>query len=106
MKITQSPYFHQVTDIRINFVIKITDIGKSYGVTQQAISKQLLTDPECIDAGMSGALARIEYWKKDQGKMIDILRGGDSTLMKGSGSPGRITGNKIVGGSEIIPSTK
>ncbi len=33
---------------------KISDIGKSYGVTQQAISKQLLTDPEWIDARMSG----------------------------------------------------
>ena len=28
---------------------KISDIGKSYGVTQQAISKQLLNDPEWID---------------------------------------------------------
>ena len=39
---------------------KISDIGKSYGVTQQAISKQLLSDPEWIDARMSGALARTE----------------------------------------------
>ncbi len=29
---------------------KIADIGKSYDVTQQAISKQLLSDPEWIDA--------------------------------------------------------
>ena len=28
---------------------RITDIGKSYGVSQQAISKQLLSDPEWID---------------------------------------------------------
>ncbi|MEE8288799.1 MAG: hypothetical protein V3R25_05240 [Nitrosomonadaceae bacterium] len=33
---------------------KISDIGKSYDVTQQAISKQLLSDPEWIDARMSG----------------------------------------------------
>jgi len=32
---------------------KISDIGKSYGVTQQAISKQLLSDPEWIDARMT-----------------------------------------------------
>ena len=37
---------------------KITDIGKSYGVTQQAISKQLLTDPEWIDARMSGDFSK------------------------------------------------
>jgi len=40
---------------------KIADIGKSYDVTQQAISKQLLSDPKWIDARMSGALATIEY---------------------------------------------
>jgi len=39
---------------------KIADIGKSYGVTQQAISRQLLSDHEWIDARMSGALARTE----------------------------------------------
>ena len=44
---------------------KIADIGKSYDVTQQAISKQLLTDPEWIDARMSGTLARIEHWEKE-----------------------------------------
>ncbi len=44
---------------------KISDIGKTYGVSQQAISKQLLSDPEWIDARMSGALARIEYWEKE-----------------------------------------
>ena len=37
---------------------KIADIGKSYGVTQQAISKQLLTDPEWIDARMSGDFSK------------------------------------------------
>ncbi len=40
---------------------KIADIGKFYGVTHSAISKQLLKDPEWIDARRSGALARIEY---------------------------------------------
>jgi len=28
---------------------KISDIGKAYNVSQQAISKQLLNDPEWID---------------------------------------------------------
>ena len=37
---------------------KIADIGKSYDVTQQAISKQLLTDPEWIDARMSGGFSK------------------------------------------------
>jgi len=49
---------------------KIADIGKCYGVTQQAISKQLLSDPEWIDARMSGTLARIEHWEKE----IEALR--------------------------------
>ena len=37
---------------------KIADIGKSYDVTQQAISKQLLSDPEWIDARMSGGFSK------------------------------------------------
>ncbi len=45
---------------------KIADIGKAYNVSQQAISKQLLKDPEWIDARMSGTLARIEHWEKEQ----------------------------------------
>jgi len=44
---------------------KITDIGKSYGVTRQAISKQLLNDPKWKEARMSGALARIEQWEQE-----------------------------------------
>jgi len=48
---------------------KISDIGKSYGVTQQAISKQLLTDPEWMDARMSGTLARIEHWEHEVEKI-------------------------------------
>ena len=58
---------------------KIADIGKSYGVTQQAISKQLLTDPEWIDARMSGALARIEYWEKE----IEAINEGTSQVVLG-----------------------
>jgi len=58
---------------------KIADIGKSYGVTQQAISKQLLTDPEWIDARMSGALARIEHWEKE----IEAINEGTSQVMLG-----------------------
>ena len=37
---------------------KIADIGKSYDVTQHAISKQLLSDPEWIDARMSGGFSK------------------------------------------------
>ena len=48
---------------------KISDIGKTYGVTHSAISKQLLKDPEWIEARMSGALARIEHW--EQGNRSD-----------------------------------
>jgi len=58
---------------------KISDIGKSYGVTQQAISKQLLSDPEWIDARMSGALARIEHWEKE----IEAIKEGTSMVMLG-----------------------
>ncbi len=58
---------------------KISDIGKSYDVTQQAISKQLLSDPEWIDARMSGALARIEYW----GKEIEAINEGTSQVVLG-----------------------
>ncbi len=46
---------------------KIADIGKTYGVSHAAISKQLLKDPEWIEARMSGALARIEHWEKEVG---------------------------------------
>jgi len=56
---------------------KISDIGKSYGVTQQAISKQLLSDPEWIDARMSGTLARIEYWEKE----IEAINEGTSQVV-------------------------
>ncbi len=58
---------------------KISDIGKSYDVTQQAISKQLLSDPEWIDARMSGALAKIEYWEKE----IEAINEGTSQVVLG-----------------------
>ncbi len=58
---------------------KIADIGKDYGVTQQAISKQLLTDPEWIDARMSGALARIEHWEKE----VEAINAGSSQVKLG-----------------------
>jgi len=60
---------------------KIADIGKYYGVTQQAISKQLLSDPEWIDARMSGALARIEYWEKE----IEAINEGTPQVVLGRG---------------------
>jgi len=58
---------------------KISDIGKAYNVSQQAISKQLLTDPEWIEARMSGALARIEHWEKE----IEAINEGTSQVMLG-----------------------
>jgi len=58
---------------------KIADIGKTYGVTHSAISKQLLKDPEWIDARMSGALARIEYWEQE----IEAIKEGTSMVMLG-----------------------
>ncbi len=48
---------------------RIADIGKTYGVSHAAISKQLLKVPEWIDARMSGALARIEHWEKEVEKI-------------------------------------
>ncbi len=44
---------------------KIADIAKDYGVTQPAISKALLDDPEWIEARKNGALSRIEHWEKE-----------------------------------------
>ncbi len=58
---------------------KIADIGKTYNVSHAAISKQLLKDPEWIDARMSGALARIEYWEKE----IEAINEGTSQVMLG-----------------------
>ena len=58
---------------------KISDIGKSYGVTHSAISKQLLKDPEWIEARMSGALVRIEHWEKE----IEAINEGTSQVMLG-----------------------
>jgi len=58
---------------------KTADIGKSYGVTHSALSKQLLKDPEWTDARMSGALARIEYWEKE----IEAINEGTSQVMLG-----------------------
>ena len=58
---------------------KISDIGKAYNVSQQAISKQLLKDPEWIDTRMSGALARIEHWEKE----IEAINAGSSQVMLG-----------------------
>ena len=58
---------------------KISDIGKTYGVSHAAISKQLLKDPEWIDARMSVALARIEHWEKE----IEAINEGTSQVMLG-----------------------
>ncbi len=58
---------------------KISVIGKSYGVTHSAISKQLLKDPEWTEARMSRALARIEYWEKE----IEAINEGTSQVVLG-----------------------
>jgi len=58
---------------------KIADIAKSYNVSQQAISKQLLNDPEWKEARMSGALARIEYWVKE----VEAINAGSSQVELG-----------------------
>jgi len=58
---------------------KISDIGKAYKVSQAAISKQLSSDPEYIEARMSGALARIEYWEKE----VEAINAGSSQVELG-----------------------
>ena len=58
---------------------KIADIGKTYGVSHAAISKQLLKDPEWIEAHMSGALARIEHWEKE----VEAINAGSSQVELG-----------------------
>ena len=50
---------------RISRGDKIADIAKDYGVSQPAISKALLDDPEWMEARKSGALSRIERWEKE-----------------------------------------
>lgn len=44
---------------------KIVDIAKDYGISQPAISKALLDDPEWMEARKSGALSRIEKWEQE-----------------------------------------
>jgi len=58
---------------------KISDIGKAYNVSHAAISKQLSSDPEYIEARMSGALARIEHWEKE----IEAINAGSSQVELG-----------------------
>jgi hypothetical protein len=58
---------------------RITDIGKTYNVSQAAISKQLLSDPEWREARMSGALARIEHWEKE----VEAINAGSSQVELG-----------------------
>jgi len=58
---------------------QIADIGKTYGVSQAVISKQLSSDPEYIEARMSGALARIEYWEKE----VEAINAGSSQVELG-----------------------
>jgi len=58
---------------------KIADIGKTYNVSHAAISKQLLKDPDWIEARMSGALARIEHWEKE----IEAINAGSSQVELG-----------------------
>ncbi len=58
---------------------KLADIGKTYKVSHAAISKQLSSDPEYIEARMSGALARIEYWEKE----VEAINAGSSQVELG-----------------------
>jgi len=58
---------------------KISDIGKAYNVSQQAISKQLLKDPEWIEARKVGALSRIEFWEKE----VEAINAGSSQVELG-----------------------
>jgi len=58
---------------------KISDIGETYNVSHAAISKQLSSDPEYIEARMSGALARIEHWEKE----IEAINAGSSQVELG-----------------------
>jgi len=58
---------------------KISDSGKAYNVSQAAISKQLLKDPEWIEALMSGALSRIEHWEKE----VEAINAGSSQVELG-----------------------
>jgi hypothetical protein len=58
---------------------KIADIGKTYNVSHAAISKQLLKDPEWIEAHMSRALARIEHWQKE----VEAINAGSSQVELG-----------------------
>ena len=58
---------------------KLADIGKTYKVSHAAISKQLSSDPEYIEARMSGALARIEYWEKE----VEAINTGSSQVELG-----------------------
>lgn len=50
---------------RISKGDKIADIAKDYGISQPAISKALLDDPEWMEARKSGALSRIEKWEQE-----------------------------------------
>jgi len=58
---------------------KISDIGKAFNVSHAAISKQLSSDPEYIDARMSGALSRIEHWEKE----VEAINAGSSQVELG-----------------------
>ena len=58
---------------------KISDIGKDYGVSHAAISKQLSNDAEWIEARKVGALSRIEYWEKE----IEAINAGSSQVELG-----------------------
>ena len=58
---------------------RIADIGKAYSVSQAAISKQLSSDSEYIEARMSGALARIEKWEKE----VEAINAGSSQVELG-----------------------
>ena len=56
---------------------RLSDIAPKYGVTPQAISKQLATDPEYVEAIMEGHAARLddaEYQIECASDSVDVAR--------------------------------
>ena len=51
--------------LRIQAGHRQTDIAKDYGITQQALSKQLCADPEFIQAREIGVNSRLERYERE-----------------------------------------
>lgn len=57
---------------------KLVDIGRSLGISQPAISKEIANDPEFKAARETGALARIEHWEKE---IEDVCPGTEQVML-------------------------